>query len=67
LEISKQVMGDVIRESPDCLRQLSEILARRKIETEGMIKGASLGGDRAAQETEYRARFLKRLKSFFEL
>ena len=67
MEISKEVMGDIIRESPDCLRQLSEILARRKLETEGIIKGATLLGDRAAQETEYRARFLKRLKSFFEL
>jgi small-conductance mechanosensitive channel/CRP-like cAMP-binding protein len=67
LEISKEVMGDIIRESPDCLRQLSEILARRKLETEGVLKGASPVSDRAAQETEYRARFLKRLKSFFEL
>jgi small-conductance mechanosensitive channel/CRP-like cAMP-binding protein len=67
MEISKEVMGDVIRESPDCLRQLSEILARRKIESEGVLKGASLGAERIAQEHEYRARFLKRLKSFFEL
>src|SRR5438445_3875 len=42
MEISKEVMGEVIRESPDCLHQLSEILAQRKLETEGVIKGAAI-------------------------
>jgi small-conductance mechanosensitive channel/CRP-like cAMP-binding protein len=67
MEISKHVMGQIVRESPDCLRQLSEILAKRKIETEGVVKGASLPGDQAAKENEYRATFLHRLKTFFEL
>jgi len=38
MEISKDVMGEVIRESPDCLKQLSELLAKRKMETEGILK-----------------------------
>jgi small-conductance mechanosensitive channel len=67
LEIRKDVMGEVIRASPDCLRQLSEILAKRKIETEDVIKGASQPADQAAKEKEYRATFLRRLKTFFEL
>jgi small-conductance mechanosensitive channel/CRP-like cAMP-binding protein len=67
MEISKDVMSGVIRESPDCLRQLSEILARRKLETEGIVKGAALPADQAAKEKEYRATFLRRLKTFFEL
>src|SRR5436189_253801 len=33
LEIGKPVMADVIRDSPDCLERLSELLARRKLET----------------------------------
>jgi hypothetical protein len=67
MEISKDVMGEVIRESPDCLRQLSEVLARRKMETEGILKEAVHPGDHAAKQREYTATFLKRLKTFFEL
>jgi hypothetical protein len=33
--------SDAIRESPDCLRQLSELLAKRKMETEGILKDAA--------------------------
>ncbi len=67
MEISKDVMAQIVRESPDCLRQLSEILARRKMETEGIVKDAALPADQAAKENEYRATFLRRLKTFFEL
>jgi CRP-like cAMP-binding protein len=67
MEIDKEVMGAVVRESPDCLRQLSEILARRKLETEGVLKEASISPDQSARETEYRANFLRRLKALFEL
>src|SRR6184192_2989125 len=41
LEIGKPVMADVIRDSPDCLERLSELLARRKLENEGVIKEAA--------------------------
>ena len=37
------------------------------METEGILKDASLSGAQAAKETEYRATFLRRLKAFFEL
>jgi small-conductance mechanosensitive channel/CRP-like cAMP-binding protein len=67
MEISKDVMAGIIRDSPDCLRQLSEILARRKIEREKIVKDAALPADQAAKENEYRATFLRRLKTFFEL
>src|SRR6266516_1019951 len=67
MEISKDVMAGVIRDSPDCLRQLSEILATRKMETDGVVKDAARPADQAAKETEYRATFLRRLKKIFEL
>jgi CRP-like cAMP-binding protein len=35
LEISKPVMGDLLRSSPQCLNQLSALLATRKLETRG--------------------------------
>ena len=68
MEIGKEVMGDVIRESPECLRQLSELLAKRKMETEGILREASSSdAEHAAKQREYTATFLKRLKTFFAL
>jgi hypothetical protein len=68
MEISKEVMAGVIRNSPDCLRQLSEMLAKRKMETEGILKDlATSGADQAAKQREYTATFLRRLKTFFAL
>src|SRR5467141_873830 len=68
MEISKDVMADVIRESPDCLKQLSELLAKRKMETEGILKDvATSSADQAAKQREYTATFLRRLKTFFAL
>src|SRR5437660_4339528 len=68
MEISKDVMADVIRDSPDCLKQLSELLAKRKMETEGILKDAAISSaDQAAKQREYTATFLRRLKTFFAL
>ena len=67
MEIGKNVMADVIREAPECLRQLSEILAARRMETEGIVKEAAQPGDQAVKEREYRATFLARLHSVFSL
>jgi small-conductance mechanosensitive channel/CRP-like cAMP-binding protein len=67
LEISKPVMGEVIRQSPDCLNQLSELLAKRKLETEGIIKDARESQTETTKQREYSASFLRRLRTFFEL
>ena len=68
MEIGKDIMGEVIRESPECLKQLSELLARRRLETEGIVKDATASSaDQAAKQREYTATFLKRLKTFFAL
>ena len=61
-------MGGVIRESPDCLKLLSELLAKRRMETEGIVKDAATSSaDQAAKQREYTANFLNRLKTFFAL
>jgi len=67
MEIGKRLMSEIVRESPDCLRQLSEILATRKLETEGIIKEASRTAQDSAREREYRATFLAKLHHFFAL
>jgi CRP-like cAMP-binding protein len=67
IEISKGVMGDLLRSAPVCLNHLSELLARRKLETEGLVKEAAAPEANAARQREYTASFLRRLSSFFEL
>jgi len=67
LEIGKPVMAEVIRDSPDCLERLSELLARRKMENEGALKEAASNALNERKEREYTATFLHRLRTFFEL
>ena len=67
MEISKPVMAEVIRDSPDCLTSLSELLAQRRLETEGIVRDAAHSEEQASKEREYKASFLKRLHAFFEL
>jgi len=67
MEISKPIMAEVIRDSPDCLERLSELLAKRKMENEGILKEAASQGQNKNKEREYTANFLQRLRTFFEL
>lgn len=66
LEIAKPIMATLLRESPECVTKLSELLARRKLETEGIVKGAAQN-ESDEQALQYRANFLRRLRGFFEL
>ena len=67
LEISKPVMAEILRESPECLNALSELLAKRKLEGEGIVREANALPDQEKKETEYRSNFLRRLRTVFEL
>jgi small-conductance mechanosensitive channel/CRP-like cAMP-binding protein len=67
LEISKPVMSELLHHAPECLDQLSELLARRKMETEGIMREVTPTEEQASKEREYRATFMRRLRTFFEL
>jgi len=67
MEIGKPVMAEVLRAAPDCLVQLSELLAQRKMETEGILKEASRTDEQASKQSEYTATFMRRLRTFFQL
>jgi small-conductance mechanosensitive channel len=67
LVISKKVMAEVLRASPQCLTQLSELLAKRRLEGDNIVKGAIVPDDLGKKEREYRASFLDRLRTVFEL
>ncbi len=66
VEITKPVFAALLGEKPELMRQLSEILARRKMETEQLLSAAD--DDTAlAMQRDYTESFLTRLKSFFEI
>jgi small-conductance mechanosensitive channel/CRP-like cAMP-binding protein len=67
MEITQPMMAEVLRQSPESLQQLSELLARRKLETEGVVKGAAIPEDQTKKAQEYTASFMRRLRSIFEL
>ncbi len=67
LEISKAAMGQVLRESPECLNHLSALLAKRRMETEGILKEAQGPRANGGTEHEYHASFARRLRAVFEL
>ncbi|MGH8093022.1 MAG: cyclic nucleotide-binding domain-containing protein [Chthoniobacterales bacterium] len=67
IEISKPAMAAVLREAPECVAQLSELLATRKMETEGLLKDAQQGVVEETKKREYRATFLRRVRAVFEL
>jgi small-conductance mechanosensitive channel len=67
MEIGKPVMADVLRGAPDCLVHLSELLAQRKMETEGILKEAARTDEQVLKERQYSASFLHRLRAFFQL
>jgi small-conductance mechanosensitive channel/CRP-like cAMP-binding protein len=68
LELTKAVFAEVIQREADLLPRLSVLLASRQMETEGILQSRAHPPEiMAAKEREYRAGFLNKLRSFFEL
>jgi len=67
VEIDKSIMAEFLQNKPDLLQKLSELLARRKLETEGVLAENAQKHVVLVRQGEYTARFLAKLKSFFEL
>jgi small-conductance mechanosensitive channel/CRP-like cAMP-binding protein len=69
LEITKPVFAEIVSRDESLLGRLSELLAQRKLETEGFTSRSreSAGKLVLEKENEYKANFLTRLRSFFEL
>jgi CRP-like cAMP-binding protein len=67
MEIVKPVMAEVLSGAPGCMEQLSQLLAQRKMETDGILKEARSADDHALTERQYTANFLHRLRTFFQL
>ena len=67
MEIGKPVMAEVLSDAPGCMEQLSQLLAQRRMETEGILKEATSTDRHTLTERQYTANFLHRLRAFFQL
>lgn len=65
VEIGKSILAPIAASSPDFLESLSDLLAHRRLQNEGRLAEAS--GARSERQMDYRAGFLQKLRSFFEI
>lgn len=66
-EIGKDVLAEVFQENETLVQKLSELLAQRRMETEGIVASSAGSAQLATKQKEYTEGFLKKLYSFFEL
>ncbi len=68
IEITKPLFAEIFTRDSGLLPRLSELLASRQMQTEGIVQAAvQQTGVLAAKEEAYRAGFVDKLKSFFDL
>lgn len=65
--IEKASLAEILQSEPALLHQLSELLAKRHLETEGILAESAQKQIGGQKQQEYAAGFLERLRSFFEL
>ena len=66
-EIGKEVLGEIFQENQILVEKLSDLLAKRRLENEGLLASAHPSAVMQEKHREYRASFVSKLKSFFEL
>ena len=66
-EIEKETFAGVLHENEALVQQLSELLAKRRMETEGILAANTERANISAKHREYTEGFLRKLYSFFEL
>jgi small-conductance mechanosensitive channel/CRP-like cAMP-binding protein len=66
-EIDKSVVAELLQENETLVQQLGEMLAHRRLETEGILASNAGAEQVMTKQKEYTAGFLQKLYSFFEL
>jgi CRP-like cAMP-binding protein len=66
VEVGKTTLAPIIGSSPELLESLSELLAQRRMKNEGLVAEAAGAADQA-KKSNYKAGFLGKLRSFFEV
>ena len=67
VEIGKLVLARSLKENPDLLHKLSELLAHRQLDNEGALAAHAPTAETQGIQSAYQAGFLRRLRRFFEL
>ena len=67
VEIGKPILANSLKENPELLSKLSELLAQRQMENEGVIAAHTDTSIVRAKQSAYQTTFIDRLKVFFEL
>ena len=67
VEIGKEILANSLKENPDLVNKLSDLLALRQMENEGLIASIAHIGEATDRQSEYQTTFVSKLKRFFEL
>jgi CRP-like cAMP-binding protein len=67
VEIARPVLAKSLKQSPELLKELSQLLAKRQMENDGALAAETTETGLKARETKIAAGFLDKLRSFFEL
>ena len=67
VEIGKPVLAHSLKENPDLLTKLGALLAKRQMETEGIVAANTKSSVVEATRLEYANGFMDKLREFFEL
>jgi small-conductance mechanosensitive channel len=66
-EIDKGTMGELLQENETLVQKLGEILAERKLSTEGILASTTDRQEVRMKQQEYTQGFLRKLTAFFDL
>ena len=67
LEIAKAHLAPMLQENAALLKSLSEMLAQRRLDNEGMLASSAERHAIAGKKAEYAQGFLRKLAGFFDL
>jgi small-conductance mechanosensitive channel/CRP-like cAMP-binding protein len=67
VEIGKNVLATSLKDHPNLVQKLSELLALRQMENDGALAASARPTEVESKQTEYETTFVTRLRSFFEL
>ena len=67
VEIGKPILQRSLKENPELLTKLSALLAKRQMETEGIVAANTKPSVVEATQTQYANTFMRKLQVFFEM
>lgn len=65
VEVDKATLAPLMASSPELLEALSDLLARRRLQNEGLLASGGAAATQSGVGQQYRAGFLTKLKTFF--